>query len=290
MTRLPFLITGARGQLAQAFQALFAEQQIAFVALDKSALDITSRDHIHQAFDRYQPQAVINCAAYNLVDDAQKDSRPAFKINAEAVGYLAQACLDVEAALVHFSTDYVFDGQKPEPYTEDDAPRPINHYGQSKFEGETILRSVFDDFLLCRVSWVFGQGQKNFLHKLTTWAKNASTLKIACDEVSVPTFTQDIALVTLKALQKKLKGLYHVTNSGYCTRAQWAKYFFTQQHLSRVIQEVSKSEFDLAAKRPDYSVLSNEKIQRQTGLEIPSWQDAMNRFFGQHVEGQRSES
>jgi len=179
---------------------------------------------VKELFYREKPDIVINCAAYNLVDKAEEDYITAYKTNALGVRNLAYLSNKLNAFFVHYSTDYVFDGTKENGlYTEEDTPNPLNEYGKSKLTGERWIVEETENYLLFRVSWVYGRGKQNFIYKLIQWAKNNDYLKIAYDEISVPTSTRTIVEVTLKALDNGLTGLYHLTNSGYASRYEWAK-------------------------------------------------------------------
>ncbi len=201
-------------------------------APDEEALDVTNADAVKTIIAGCRPDVVLNCAAYNLVDDAERDPGPAYAINATGVGHLAAACREAGCLLVHYGTDYVFDGQKGAPYTEEDAPCPLNNYGRSKLAGEQILRETLSRFLLLRVSWVFGEGKQNFLYKLLQWAEGGGSLRVVDDQISIPTSTQDIVRLTLLALQADLSGTYHMTASGCASRFEVARYFLTKMGMT----------------------------------------------------------
>jgi dTDP-4-dehydrorhamnose reductase len=274
------LLTGANGQLAMEFQRYFGNSGIHQVAaLSRKELDISDFGSVSDAFSAIGPSVVINCAAYNLVDRAEDDRDAAFRVNAEGVKNLAVLCSKNDAFLIHFSTDYVFDGTKENYYTETDSTFPLNVYGESKLLGERLLAEETDDYLLFRVSWVFGQGTQNFLYKLSEWAKEIDTLKIVCNQVSVPTYTRDIVEYTVAALQKGLKGTYHLPNSGYASRYEVARYYIERLGLKRTVLPVDSNFFNEIARRPFFSAMSNAKLSRELGVEIPKWTDAVDRFI-----------
>ena len=273
-----FLITGSSGQLAKEFAAYFQEHHYAYTTPQEDDFDITDPEQIKRVVDIEHPDIFINCAAYNQVDAAEDERDKVFKVNSDAVGTLASICRQNNIFLVHFSSDYVFDGQKGSPYIENDKPNPLNVYGASKLKGEEILKRQTKDYLIFRLSWVFGDGPMNFLFKLSQWAKQNNQLKITSDEVSVPTYTEDVVKVTLEALEKGLKGLYHLTNSGYCSRYDWAKYYFQKKGEKKDIVPVPTASFNLKAKRPPFSAMDNRKITKEVGMDIPSWENAVDRF------------
>ncbi len=276
---MKILITGADGQLATEFlQYLEKTRHYQVTALNRKKLDISDFNAASDAVLCYKPAIVLNCAAYNQVDKAEEDFDTAFKINATGVKNLAISCKKNNALLVHYSTDYVFDGAKEDFYTEDDIPNPINKYGKSKLAGEKFLTEETDNFLLFRVSWVFGPGRQNFLYKLTELAKRNGVLKIVCDQLSVPTYTEDIVRITMLAIENGIKGVYHLTNSGYASRYEVARYYIERLKLSNLVLPVDSGFFKTAARRPYFSAMSNTKISKAVHQEIPGWKDAIDRF------------
>lgn len=282
MKRNNFLITGASGQLGTAFMKSFAQQGISAIGLSHQECDISNIKEISLVIKRIKPDILINCSAYNDVDGAEKRIPQAFSVNADGVKNLATLCKENKIFLIHYSTDYVFDGRKKTLYTEIDQPSPLNQYGRSKFEGERIVQEILKDYLLFRVSWVFGPGGVNFLFKATTWAKDHKELRICDDEVSIPTYVDDIVDGTLSAVSKGARGIYHLTNTGHCSRYEWIKFFFQIKGFNNKIVPVSSAEFQLAATRPKFSAMDNRKIKDFLGKDIPGWQSGVERF-AQHL-------
>jgi dTDP-4-dehydrorhamnose reductase len=275
-----YLIAGKNGQLAQAFIRRFEERTFDFSAPDESHLDITDSASVSDIVDSYKPDVIINCAAYNLVDRAEQERERAFAVNAAGPALLARTAAKRKAFLVHFSSDYVFDGQKENGlYTEDDAANPLNEYGRSKLAGECAVREEAGKSLVLRLSWVFGEGKQNFIYKLMHWAQSNEYLKIACDEFSVPTYTDTVAGVTLKVLEQGVTGLYHLTNSGFCSRYEWAQAVFRELGINKFIRPVASTVFNLPAKRPGFSAMSNEKLSRLLDIRIPSWEEGVRSFL-----------
>jgi len=276
---MKFLITGARGQLAKEFIALFQKKSYSFVALSKNELDVSNFEKVYQTVKEIKPDIIINCSAYNQVDLAEKEKHLAYKVNAIGVYNLAIAARETKAKLVHYSTDYVFDGTKVGFYVEEDEPNPLSEYAKSKLQGEILLREVLENFLLFRVSWVYGKGTQNFLYKIEEWAKKQEVLKIVVDKFSVPTSTKTIVEVTLKALDAGLTGLYHLTNSGYASRYEWAKEYFRLKGINKLIYPALQADFNLPTKRPKWSVMSNEKISKALGMTIRDWREELKSLI-----------
>jgi dTDP-4-dehydrorhamnose reductase len=279
-----YLITGKNGQLARAFQQEFDRRRLDFLAPDESAFDITDHAAMFEAIGSYKPDVIVNCAAYNLVDKAEQDRDKVFSVNAAGPGILAAAARKYNAILVHFGSDYVFDGTKEDDlYTEQDPVHPLNVYGESKQEGERLVQEGTDKHLVFRLSWVFGEGKQNFIYKLSEWSRNNAFLRISCDEFSVPTYTHTVVNVTMRALEQGAFGLYHLTNSGCCSRYEWARYILTDLGITKFVRPVSIDSFDLPARRPKFSAMSNEQICRLLAINIPTWQEAVTSFLRERI-------
>ncbi len=276
---MKFLITGAKGQLAREFIRYFEINGLEFLAFPKEELDVTDFNKVYKVLKEISPNVVINCSAYNQVDKAESEPYIAYKVNAIGVYNLAIAAQEVGAKLVHYSTDYVFDGKKEGFYTEEDEPNPLNEYAKSKLYGELFIKELLEDYLIFRTSWVYGDGTQNFLYKLEQWAKEKDVLKIAIDEFSVPTSTRTIVEVTMKAIDVGLTGLYHLVNSGYASRYEWVKEYFRIKGIKKLIYPVYQADFNLPAKRPRWSVMSNEKLSQILSINLPLWNEALKNLL-----------
>lgn len=281
---MKYLITGANGQLATEFKkVLSSNASIEVLSLSKDKLNIADAGSVYDLVSSYKPDVIINCAAYNNVDGAETDFNTALNVNGDGVANLARAANNVGALIVHYSTDYVFDGNKEDFYNENDMTNPISKYGESKLAGERSLINETENYLLFRVSWIFGDGRQNFLHKLLEWSQKNKKLKIVFDQVSVPTYTEDIVKITRRAIDKGVCGVFHLTNSGYASRYEVARYFF--EHLGRdnLLLPVSSEYFKTPARRPYFSAMSNKKISKILDVEIPHWKDAIDRYVKKYI-------
>ncbi len=277
---MKYLITGKNGQLAQAFIKKFEERSIDFHAPDESHLDITNQKIVAAVVATLKPDVIINCAAYNLVDKAEQVKDTVFAVNATGPKNLALAAASQKAILVHFGSDYVFDGLKESGlYIESDSVSPLNEYGKSKLAGEQTVLEELDQCLVLRLSWVFGAGKQNFIYKLIEWARNSEYLKIACDEFSAPTYTGTVVDITLKAIEQGMTGRYHLTNTGFCSRYEWAKLILSTIGMSKFIRPVTMDTFNLPAKRPKFSAMSNGKLAGHLNIDIPSWEETVRSFL-----------
>lgn len=275
-----FLITGAEGQLAHAFVQEFKKRKVNYLALGRKKLDIADFKKVKEVVKKYKPNFLLNCAAYNDVDNAENDWQTAYMVNGIGVKYLAMALMERKSILVHFGTDYVFDGNKKEPYTIADEPDPINNYGKSKLLGEKMAQNFCQKHYLIRLSSVFGNNpQASFPFKLLSWAKEKKELKIVDDQIFSPSYVGDIVKGTLDLIKSGQYGLCHMTNYGYCSRYEWAKYILKKIEWQGKILPVKSDDFPLPAKRPKFSVLDNFPLKNIIGYELPRWEEATDRFL-----------
>lgn len=277
---MKYLITGKNGQLAREFIRRFESKGIAYTAPEEARLDIADQKAVEDAVYSCKPDVIVNCAAYNQVDNAEQEPDKAFAVNAEGPRNLARAAAKQDAMLVHFGSDYVFDGQKENGlYGEDDRTAPLNVYGQSKLSGEELALKESDRSLVLRLSWVFGAGKQNFIYKLRSWADRNDYLKVACDEFSVPTSTTTVVDIALEAVRQGLTGRYHATNTGFCSRYEWAKLILNKLGIQKFVRPVSMDSFGLPAKRPRFSAMSNERIAGLLNTGVPGWEEAVGLYL-----------
>ncbi len=268
---MKILLLGAKGQLGLQFQKEFINRRIDYLAHDIDSLDICSKSELKNVIAAYSPDIVINCAAYNNVDIAESNNYIAELVNYTAVADLSEICNDMKIRLVHFSSDYVFDGEKKSgQYVETDQVNPINYYGRSKLLGEQAALS-YSTNLVFRLSWVYGDGTQNFVYKLLSWTKQNQVIRVSCDEFSVPTHCSLIVDLVFRALQSDLAGLYHLCPDGYCSRLEWAKEVIKHKSLSNTLVPAYRAEFDLPAKRPFFSAMDSSKLYADLNIEIPDW-------------------
>ncbi len=284
------LLTGKNGQVGWELQRSLASfGQV--VATGSAELDLADPDAIRRTIRDIAPDIIVNPAAYTAVDKAEADSLLAMTVNGVAPGVLAEESWRLGALLVHYSTDYVFDGSKPSPYTEDDAPNPQSVYGNTKLVGEQAVRASGCKHLILRTSWVYGVHGGNFVKTILRLAKERNELRIVADQFGAPTWARDLAQATASALSfwqtadrdAQLGGLYHLTSAG---RTNWHQYAEEIVRLARKydsalaarqldIRPIATEEYPLPAKRPSNSVLSNDRIRDAFGIELPAWQDSL---------------
>ncbi len=279
---MKFLILGGKGQLG----TRMADDLSAFgaynYASDIDDVDIRDYKKLKFLINDFQPDTIINCAAYNNVEAAEDDWEEAYNVNSKVPEYLAELANDISAKLVHYSTDYVFDGLANAPYREADEANPINVYGKSKLIGETAVEQIAKRSIIFRTSWLYSKGYQNFIGKFLALTKENQTIKAATNEISIPTSARLIVDITLKAMEQDLEGLYHLTNSGYCSRKEYAEFIVGTLGLSNVIEPCKKEDFGLKVQRPEYSVLDNRTISRCLEIEIPDWQSDLESCLKKH--------
>jgi len=301
------LLTGKNGQLGDDLQQILPGLG-EVIATDRERLDLSRPADIRNLIRDVHPDLIVNAAAYTAVDQAEKDEALARAINSDAPAVMAEEAKKIGAALVHYSTDYVFDGAKNTPYAENDLPNPISAYGRTKLAGEQAVRDSGADHLIFRTEWVYSTRGKNFLLTILRLATQREELRIVRDQVGAPTWSREIAGATVKALQQicnqtdqtarwsKRSGTYHVTAAGETT---W--YQFTQAILQEAAQSsnsawfqaatngkelrtrrvvpITTAEYPAPARRPPYSVLSNARLNRVFGIQLLDWREQLHKAF-----------
>ncbi|MFA6458589.1 MAG: dTDP-4-dehydrorhamnose reductase [Patescibacteria group bacterium] len=286
------ILTGANGQLGKALKKELS-RDFAVSAFGKDELDLTNFAKVEKTCAALEPDFVVNAAAFTAVDRAESERDLARAINAEAVGKLAEICRSLNTKLIHFSTDYVFDGANVNGYAEDAEPHPVNFYGQSKLEGEKKIQASGCDFAIIRTSWLFGDGQ-NFVNTMLRLASVNAEIKVVSDQVGSPTFTEDLARMTREILNRlpaevsaqashsresgnpdsknaggnpESKEIFHVTNSGTTSWANFARKIFELKNLPTRVIDITTAEFPTPAERPRNSILLNTKLPQMRSFE-----------------------
>ena len=284
MANKKIIVTGANGQLGRELQAIApAFPQFDFLFFDRAALSIADPDAINTFFTRERPAYCINCAAYTAVDKAESEKESAFLINADAVGYLATACRNTGARLIHISTDYVFDGLSETPLKEGDPTNPINTYGASKLEGERqALQHYPEGTLIIRTSWVYSEFGNNFVRTMIRLMKERPSINVVSDQVGSPTYAADLASAILHILTAPsfVPGLYHYSNEG---RISWYEFALAIRELIGSTCEVNPiptAQYPTPAKRPRFSLLDKSLISAIYHLTIPEWQPSLVTCIG----------
>ncbi|MGL5988341.1 dTDP-4-dehydrorhamnose reductase [Cetobacterium sp.] len=270
------LITGADGQLGHDYIRIFKERGVEFIATDYKELDITNIDAIREFLKGKGIELIINCAAYNNVDKAEEEPELCYALNAYSPRDLALVAKEIGAEYITYSTDFVFDGTKNSPYTEEDEVSPLSVYSRAKALGEKL---TLDRSFVIRTSWVFGIANNNFNRQVINWSKGRDLLSIVDDQTSSPTYSYDLALYSLKLLATKRYGLYHLSNSGEASKYSQAQYVLDSIGWTGTLNRGKSSDFKLPAKRAEYSKLDSSKLEAVIGEKLPTWQSGIDRFL-----------
>lgn len=273
------LITGAKGQLGYDFQRLFDEIDEKYIATDRDELDITDIKKVREFVKNKNITLIINCAAYNNVDKAEDEEELCKKLNTYAPRDLAIVAKEIGADYITYSTDFVFDGEKKVPYTEEDIPNPLSVYGKSKYEGEKEVFKVKPDSFVVRTSWVFGIANNNFNKQVISWSKSRDELSIVDDQISSPTYSKDLAYYSWELIKTKKYGLYHLSNDGEASKYDQGKYVLDKIGWQGKLNRAKTRDFNLKAQRAEYTKLNSSKLEKVIGEKIPSWENGIDRFL-----------
>jgi dTDP-4-dehydrorhamnose reductase len=273
------LLTGANGMLAHA-----CAMELPLVAeLDRSALDITDPARVVAALDRFRPDVVINCAAYTNVTAAEQDYATALKVNAKGPAILADACAERGIKLVHFGTDFIFPGRPGGDYREDEPTQPVNRYSASKLEGELLIRQRMDDYLILRVSWLYGPFGKNFVSTIGSLLKTREEVRIVSDQYNRVTYTFDIVSAVRKLLDRNASGVFHFANQGVISRYDFtveiARLMNDQEPVHCRVIPIPGSEYPDPTPRPENSAMNCDRYEAFVGEAIPDWKDSLARYL-----------
>ena len=267
------MIIGAGGQVGSEFVRLLKKTSYHFFAYTRKELDITDHERVSSIVKQVMPDVIMNCAAYTDVHEAEREPALAFEVNASAVKRLAQVARQVGASLVNFSTNYVFDGEADVPYAEDAEPNPVNSYGRSKLAGEQVIRQALDKHYIIRTSWIYGLSGDNYLVNLLQAAESQETITIMDVQISSPTYTEDLVFAVMRLLETDQFGTYHMTNSGSCSRYEFASTIMDlagiNKNLKRIIPDHQ------LARRPAFSVLDHKRI-KEVGITPRHWKEALS--------------
>jgi dTDP-4-dehydrorhamnose reductase len=277
-------IFGSHGQLGVELAAAFSARSYEVASFERASVDITDAAAVEKAVANYAPALVLNAAAYNKVDVAESDPELAFRVNALAVRNLALACRNVDAKLVHFSTDYVFDGSAGQPYQETDATRPLGAYAVSKLAGELYVRAYLENALIIRTCGVFGPHGAhtpggNFVETMLRLAAAGNQIKVVEDHVASPTYALPLAARTADLVAAKASGIFHIGGGTPISFYDWAAKIFAAADLQPPLKPTNEQEFRTPARRPKYSALSNHKMESLGIPPMPSLDDAIRDYL-----------
>jgi dTDP-4-dehydrorhamnose reductase len=287
--RTSLLVTGCRGQLGRDLvRMLAADYEV--TGVDMQDFDITDTTAVATCLKDVRPNVLIHAAADTDVDGCETRTDRAMAVNAEAVGTIAANCREVKTRMIYYSTDYVFDGNKAEPYVEDDPPHPMTVYGQSKLEGERLLADRLDDYAILRIGWLYGAGGRNFVktmlqegqNRLKSTGSDISPITVVDDQVGTPTWTVDVVRQTAEVIERNLSGLFHATAEGECSWFEFARDIFDIADLPVPVEACLTARLNRPASRPARSTLENQRLKAIGANRMRPYRKALEEFLRQY--------
>ena len=272
------LVTGVGGQLGYDVIKELEKRNIDCIGADRAEFDITDFEAARKFITDFMPDVVIHCSAYTAVDKAEDEPELCHLVNAVGTENVAKICKEIDAKMVYISTDYVFDGRKEGFYEVDDLPNPINVYGKTKLDGEKVVQKNLEKYFIVRISWVFGINGNNFIKTMLRLGKERSELNVVSDQFGSPTYTVDIATLLVDMIQSEKYGIYHATNEGECSWAEFAEEIFKISNMDVKVNPIASVEYHTKARRPMNSRLSKESLSRGGFVGLPSWKYSIKRF------------
>lgn len=281
---MKLLVTGVKGQLGYDVCKVLSARGIEHRGVDIEDFDITNVQATHDYIAAYRPDGVIHCSAWTAVDRAEDELEKVRAVNAEGPRNIASACKEIGAKLVYISTDYVFPGTGDRFYEPDDPTGPLGAYGVTKLEGEQAVQALLERYFIVRVSWVFGKNGNNFVRTMLRLAETKSELNVVCDQIGSPTYTADLAPLLCDMVVTNKYGIYHATNEGICSWAEFAEEIFRLAGKRVKVNPVPTSEYPTRAARPLNSRMSKAKLEEMGFSRLPDWHDALARYL-RELEG-----
>ncbi|MRH41299.1 dTDP-4-dehydrorhamnose reductase [Aquibacillus halophilus] len=278
---MKILVTGYTGQLGYDVVEEGLKHGLDMHGTGRNNLDITNEKEVNQYVETLYPDAIIHCAAFTAVDKAEDDKDTCWDVNVNGTKHLVNAAKAIGAKFIYISTDYVFEGKGIVPYSEIDQTDPIGYYGLTKFEGEKVVQETLDNWFIVRISWVFGINGNNFVKTMLRLAETRDELNVVGDQYGSPTYTFDLAKLLIDMIQTQKYGVYHVSNEGYCTWADFAKEIFKQSNKMVTVHPITTEEYPTRAVRPKNSRMSKDKLEDNGFSRLRSWEDALQHYLKQ---------
>lgn len=276
---MKILVTGVGGQLGYDVCKVLENRKIKHRGVDIADFDITDAQAVRDYICTYRPDAVIHCSAWTAVDKAEDNMEIVRRINAEGPRNIAEVCKEIGAKMLYISTDYVFPGTGERFYEPKDPTGPLGAYGQTKLDGELAVQGILERYFIVRVSWVFGKNGNNFVKTMLKLSENKDEINVVCDQIGSPTYTADLALLLCDMIMTEKYGVYHATNEGICSWAEFAAEIFRLAGKKTKVNPIPTSEYPTRAVRPLNSRMSKDKLEKMGFSRLPSWQDALERYL-----------
>lgn len=283
---MKIVILGSQGMLGRDLisrlpgLARASPSPITVIAANHAQVDITQDSDTSRFIAQEMPDVIVNCAAFTNVDACETQRREAFAVNATGTKNIALAGREIGAKLIHISTDFVFDGTKNESYVETDQPNPVSLYGKSKLEGEFAIQETSEKYAIIRTAWLYGHYKKNFVTTMLDLGNKHRSVSVVTDQVGSPTYTADLSYAIWNVILKDLQGIYHVTNTGTCSRYEWARKIFELTGDQVSVHPIKTVDFKRAATVPENSSLNCSKYTTASGHTMRAWQGALEEYLG----------
>ena len=273
------LVTGSNGQLGYDVVKELQKQNIECCGATRQDFDIVDFEATENFIKNYMPDAVIHCAAYTAVDKAEDEQGLCYLVNASATENIAEICKKINAKMLYISTDYVFDGTKDDFYEVDDKPNPINVYGKTKLLGEQAVQRILNKYFIVRISWVFGEHGNNFVKTMLRLGKERKEINVVADQYGSPTYTADLAPLLVEMIKTEKYGVYHATNEGVCTWAEFAEEIFKIAGMNVKVNHITTAEYPTRAIRPMNSRLSKTSLVINNFKTLDNWEIALGKYI-----------
>ncbi|KAA0560842.1 dTDP-4-dehydrorhamnose reductase [Bacillus sp. CH30_1T] len=280
---MKILVTGYTGQLGYDVVKEGQFHGYDIYGVGSADLDITNKQRVTEFVEKLNPDAIVHSAAYTAVDQAEDDQDTCWNINVNGTRYLAEAAKSVGAKFMYISTDYVFDGEENWPLSETDSTSPVGYYGLTKLEGEKVVQSLLNQMFIVRISWVFGINGNNFVKVMLRLAETRSELNVVGDQFGSPTYTFDLARLLIEMIESEKYGIYHVSNEGFCSWAEFAREIFKVAGKAVKVHAINTEEYPTRAVRPKNSRLSKQKLVDSGFKPLPSWQEALEHYINELI-------
>jgi len=277
------IVTGARGQLGTDVVSELKKRGIETLGIDVDEMDITNSYAVHQYLIKHTPSCIMHCAAYTAVDKAEDEPELCMIVNADGTENIAEACREIDAEMIYISTDYVFEGEGKTPYETDALKAPLQVYGKSKLAGEEAVKQHLFKYYIVRTSWVFGRTGSNFVKTMFKLSETRDSINVVNDQIGSPTYTPDLATLLCDMALSGKYGIYHATNEGFCSWAEFAEEIIRLSGNQCMINHIPTEQYPTKAVRPKNSRMSKASLDRAGFDRLPDWQDALRRFIGESI-------
>lgn len=278
LVNMNILVTGATGQLGSDIVKELNKRNMKCLGIGSKDLDITDKDAVDSFFANNNISHVIHCAGYTKVDTAEDEKELNYNINVNGTKYLVDCCKKYNIPMMFFSTDYVFGGEGDKPFMVHDKANPLGEYAKSKYEAENIVKEL-DKYFIIRISWVFGMNGNNFIKTMIKLSETRRELKVVCDQIGSPTYTVDLSVLVADMINTSKYGIYHATNEGFVSWADFARKIFSKIGKDIKVYDVSTEEYGAKAARPKNSRLDKSELIKNGFHNLPPWEDALDRYL-----------